>query len=77
MNYKVRKSTMGSLVRNTVNPGTEQTNLSSAPGTPVNQKVQGGGSKAGEHTDGGCGSLKQLSIGQERASLPWEMNKGF
>lgn len=39
MNYKVRKSTMGSLVRNTVNPGTEQTNLSSAPGTPVNQKV--------------------------------------
>ena len=39
MNYKVRKSKMGSLVRNTVNPGMEQINLSSANGTPVNQKA--------------------------------------
>ena len=39
MNYKVRKSKMGSLVRNTVNPGMEQINLSSAHGTPVNQKA--------------------------------------
>lgn len=43
MNYKARKSKMGSLVRNTVNPGKEQIYLSSAHGTPVNQEAYGGG----------------------------------